>query len=172
MNRKHLSNMRVVQKSLVYVIGLPTKLANDEHTLRQHEYFGQYGKISKVVINRRNTPMPIPGSAPAQPSLGVYITYVRKEDAAKAIAAIDGSIWDGKILRYTKSVAFSKNDMSAVIQIINTNPTLSEYRASYGTTKYCTYYLRGMNCQNPGCMYLHEPGEDADSYTKEDLAVG
>jgi len=30
MNRKHLSSMRVVQKSLVYVIGLPTKLANDE----------------------------------------------------------------------------------------------------------------------------------------------
>ncbi|KAG0071545.1 transcriptional repressor general negative regulator of transcription subunit 4, partial [Linnemannia elongata] len=143
MNRKHLSNMRVVQKSLVYVIGLPTKLANDEHTLRQHEYFGQYGKIAKVVINRRNAPMPVAGSSPGQASVGVYITYVRKEDAAKAIAAIDGSIWDGKILR-----------------------------ASYGTTKYCTYYLRGMNCQNPGCMYLHEPGEDADSYTKEDLAVG
>lgn len=109
MSRKHLSNMRVVQKSLVYVIGLPTKLANDEHTLRQHEYFGQYGKISKVVINRRNTPMPIPGSAPAQPSLGVYITYVRKEDAAKAIAAIDGSIWDGKILRYDNNFAFLQN---------------------------------------------------------------
>lgn len=30
MNRKHLANMRVVQKSLVYVIGLPPKLANDE----------------------------------------------------------------------------------------------------------------------------------------------
>ncbi|KAI7822721.1 hypothetical protein BC939DRAFT_178025 [Gamsiella multidivaricata] len=143
MNRKHLSNMRVVQKSLVYVIGLPTKLANDEHTLRQHEYFGQYGKISKVVINRRNAPMPVGGSSPGIPSVGVYITYARKEDAAKAIAAIDGSIWDGKILR-----------------------------ASYGTTKYCTYYLRGMTCQNPNCMYLHEPGEDADSYTKEDLAVG
>ncbi|KAG0211688.1 transcriptional repressor general negative regulator of transcription subunit 4 [Mortierella sp. GBA30] len=143
MNRKHLANMRVVQKSLVYVIGLPTKLANDEHTLRQNEYFGQYGRIAKVVINRRNAPMPSGGSSPGQASVGVYITYVRKEDAAKAIAAIDGSIWDGKILR-----------------------------ASYGTTKYCTYYLRGMSCQNPGCMYLHEPGEDADSYTKEDLAVG
>ncbi|KAF9115080.1 transcriptional repressor proteinral negative regulator of transcription subunit 4 [Mortierella sp. AM989] len=143
MNRKHLANMRVVQKSLVYVIGLPPKLANDEHTLRQHEYFGQYGKISKVVINRRNAPIPSAGSSPGVPSVGVYITYARKEDAAKAIAAIDGSIWDGKILR-----------------------------ASYGTTKYCTYYLRGMNCQNPNCMYLHEPGEDADSYTKEDLAVG
>ncbi|KAG0279043.1 transcriptional repressor general negative regulator of transcription subunit 4 [Linnemannia exigua] len=143
MNRKHLSNMRVVQKSLVYVIGLPTKLANDEHALRQQEYFGQYGKISKVVVNRRNAPMPMPGSAPGLPSVGVYITYIRKEDAAKAIAAIDGSIWDGKILR-----------------------------ASYGTTKYCSYYLRGMSCQNPGCMYLHEPGEDADSYSKEDLAGG
>ncbi|CAG8582960.1 13930_t:CDS:2 [Funneliformis caledonium] len=27
-----------------------------------------------------------------------------------------------------------------------------------------------MVCQNPNCMYLHEPGEEADSYTKEDLA--
>ncbi|KAF9079876.1 transcriptional repressor proteinral negative regulator of transcription subunit 4, partial [Mortierella sp. AD031] len=143
MNRKHLANMRVVQKSLVYVIGLPTKLANDEHALRSQEYFGQYGKISKVVVNRRNAPMPMPGSVPGQPSVGVYITFIRKEDAAKAIAAIDGSIWDGKILR-----------------------------ASYGTTKYCSYYLRGLSCQNPGCMYLHEPGEDADSYSKEDLNAG
>lgn len=28
-----------------------------------------------------------------------------------------------------------------------------------------------MACQNPGCMYLHEPGEEADSFTKEDLAT-
>ncbi|CAG8483132.1 1233_t:CDS:2, partial [Acaulospora colombiana] len=27
-----------------------------------------------------------------------------------------------------------------------------------------------MVCQNPNCMYLHEPGEEADSFTKEDLA--
>ncbi|KAF9928603.1 transcriptional repressor general negative regulator of transcription subunit 4 [Linnemannia zychae] len=143
LNRKHLANMRVVQKSLVYVIGLPIKLANDENTLRQQEFFGQYGKISKVVINRRNASIPAPGTVQSQPSIGVYVTYVRKEDAARAIAAIDGSIWDGKILR-----------------------------ASYGTTKYCSYYLRGLTCQNPGCMYLHEPGEDADSYSKEELSIG
>lgn len=47
--------------------------------------------------------MPVAGSSPGQASVGVYITYVRKEDAAKAIAAIDGSIWDGKILRYETS---------------------------------------------------------------------
>lgn len=42
-------------------------------------------------------------------------------------------------------------------------------RASYGTTKYCTYYLRHMACPNPNCMYLHEPGEDVDSYTKDSI---
>ncbi|CAH1763669.1 7353_t:CDS:10, partial [Entrophospora sp. SA101] len=138
---KHLANMRVVQKNLVYVIGISPKIANEE-ILRSHDYFGQYGKIAKIVVNRRNPPPSnVPGAPPPQPSVGVYITYVKKEDAAKAIAAVDGSVSDGKILR-----------------------------ANYGTTKYCTYYLRNMVCQNPNCMYLHEPGEEADSYTKEDLA--
>jgi hypothetical protein len=45
-------------------------------------------------------------------------------------------------------------------------------RASLGTTKYCTYYLRNIPCPNPACMYLHEPGDDADSISKEELASG
>lgn len=126
--RRHLNNMRVVQTNLVYVIGLPPRLANEE-ILRQHDYFGQYGKIVKIVINRRHTS-----------GMGVYITYARKEDASKAIAAVDSTMCDGRIVR-----------------------------ASNGTTKYCAYYLRGQNCTNPNCMYLHEPGDDAQSYTKEEL---
>ncbi|CCJ29690.1 unnamed protein product, partial [Pneumocystis jirovecii] len=138
-SRKHLANMRVVQKNLVYVIGLSPKTANEEllQTLRGHDYFGQYGKIQKIVINKKNASHPN-GSG----SLGVYITYYRKEDAAKAIAAVDGSLNDGRILR-----------------------------ASYGTTKYCSTYLRNQPCPNPNCMYLHEPGEDADSFTREDLST-
>ncbi|CAG8546562.1 3417_t:CDS:2 [Paraglomus brasilianum] len=133
--------MRVVQKNLVYVIGLSPKIATEE-ILRSHDYFGQYGRIAKIVVNRRNTTSSsTPGVPTPQPSVGVYITYYRKEDAAKAIAAVDGSMSDGKVLR-----------------------------ASYGTTKYCTNYLQNTKCQNPTCMYLHEPGEEADSYTKEDLA--
>ncbi|KAJ1657599.1 transcriptional repressor general negative regulator of transcription subunit 4 [Dispira simplex] len=139
-SRRQLQNMRVIQKNLVYVIGLTPRLASEE-VLRQHEYFGQFGKITKVVINKRtNQPS---SSTHHGPSYGVYITYSRKDDATKAIAAVDGSVSDGKTLR-----------------------------ATYGTTKYCTYYLRHIPCQNPNCMYLHEPGEDADSYTKEDLASG
>ncbi|KAI9020700.1 hypothetical protein CLU79DRAFT_755106 [Phycomyces nitens] len=143
-NRRHLANMRVVQKNLVYVIGLHPKLAVEE-TVRSHDFFGQFGKISKIVINKRPV---VPtthagGSTSMQPSAAVYVTYQRKEDAAKAINAVDGSIIVGRILR-----------------------------ASYGTTKYCTYYLRNMSCPNPSCLYLHEPGEDADTISKEELATG
>jgi hypothetical protein len=124
MNRKHLANMRVVQKNLVYVIGLSPKIANEEvgggqvkkislfkiilyiefpkfkKILRSHDYFGQYGKIAKIVVNRRNPPAStVPGAPTPQPSVGVYITYVKKEDAARAIAAVDGSMSDGKVLR-------------------------------------------------------------------------
>lgn len=33
-------------------------------------------------------------------SVGIYITYQRKDDAAKAIAGINGATFDGRSLRY------------------------------------------------------------------------
>lgn len=41
---------RVVQKNLVFVIGLSPRLADPE-VLKKNEYFGKYGRIYKVVIN-------------------------------------------------------------------------------------------------------------------------
>ncbi len=41
---------RVIQRNLVFVVGLSPRLADPE-TLRKTEYFGKYGKIFKVVIN-------------------------------------------------------------------------------------------------------------------------
>ena len=41
---------RVVQRNLVFVIGLSPRLADPE-VLKRNEYFGKYGKIYKVVIN-------------------------------------------------------------------------------------------------------------------------
>ncbi len=46
-DRSTLRNVRVVQRNLVYVIGLPPAIALEE-TLRKPEYFGQYGRIVKV----------------------------------------------------------------------------------------------------------------------------
>ncbi|KAJ1545040.1 transcriptional repressor general negative regulator of transcription subunit 4, partial [Nowakowskiella sp. JEL0078] len=137
--RRHLANIRVVQKNLVYVLGLPAKICSEE-ILRSNDYFGQYGKINRIVVNRRgHTSAPIITGIGGN---GVYVTFARKEDATKSIEAVDGSVYDGKIIR-----------------------------ATYGTTKYCSYFLRGQICQNPNCQYLHEAGEEADGHPKEELGI-
>ena len=53
-NRKHLANVRVVQRNLVFVVGLSPRLADPE-VLKKTEYFGRFGKIHKVVINTSTT---------------------------------------------------------------------------------------------------------------------
>ncbi|KAG5420985.1 NOT4 [Candida metapsilosis] len=144
-NKKHLSGLRVVQKNLVYVTGLNPPCSPDElhSVLRSDKYFGQYGKINKIVINKKN---PNPSNSSSHhhqnPGLVVYVTFARKEDALNCITELDGSLCDGRVLR-----------------------------AAHGTTKYCSSYLRGHPCPNPNCMFLHEPGEEADSFTRKDLST-
>lgn len=61
-NRRHLSDTRVVQKNLVFVVGLSQRLTDIE-ILKKPEYFGKFGKILKVVVN------PSPSYAGSQVSL-------------------------------------------------------------------------------------------------------
>ncbi|WVZ01559.1 hypothetical protein V8G54_027628 [Vigna mungo] len=49
--RKQLSSVRVIQRNLVYIVGLPLNLADDD-LLQKREYFGQYGKVLKVSMSR------------------------------------------------------------------------------------------------------------------------
>ncbi|OAL38528.1 hypothetical protein AYO20_02177 [Fonsecaea nubica] len=67
----------------------------------------------------------------ANQGIGVYVTYARKEDAALCINTVDGSLNGDRVLR-----------------------------AQFGTTKYCSAYLRGETCTNKNCSFLHETGED------------
>ena len=46
-----LSVARVVQKNLVFAVGLSQRLG-DVEMLKKHDYFGKFGKIVKVVINQ------------------------------------------------------------------------------------------------------------------------
>lgn len=77
----------MVQKNLVYVVGLSQKSSEEEflQTLRGDQYFGQYGKIIKIVVSKAKE------GANNNNSIGVYVTFERREDAAKCIAAVDGS---------------------------------------------------------------------------------
>ncbi|KFA50893.1 hypothetical protein S40293_02475 [Stachybotrys chartarum IBT 40293] len=74
-------------------------------------------------------------------SLGIYVTFERPEEAIRCIQAVHGSH--------------------------NGDRTL---KAQHGTTKYCSAWLKNEKCSNPGCMFLHEQGDEEDSYTRQDLS--
>ena len=90
LNRKNLAGIRVVQKNLVYVVGLSQKSSEEEflRTLRGPQYFGQYGKITKIVVSKAKEGQ---NNANNNNSIGVYVTFESREDAAKCIAAVDNS---------------------------------------------------------------------------------
>ena len=131
-DRRMLHNYRVVQRNLVYVIGIPSNACSEE-TLKRPEYFGQYGKIVKIVIHKNH-------NSNHAATISAYATFVHKEDARAAIQALEGFWVDGHLLR-----------------------------ASFGTTKYCNNFIRGVPCNNPDCVYLHELGDDDDRFTKEEI---
>jgi len=137
-DRNQLANMRVIRRNLVYAVGLPPSIANEE-TLRKPEYFGQYGKISKIVLNRSNTT----GGDPRRASASAYVTFAHKEDTLSSILALDGFYVDGR-----------------------------NVRASYGTSKYCSAFIKNVRCNNPECTYLHCMGDAEDTFTKQEIQAG
>ncbi|PZC81908.1 hypothetical protein B5X24_HaOG211694 [Helicoverpa armigera] len=92
-SRRALANVRVVQNNLVFVVGLPVRLADPE-ILKRQEYFGKYGKIHKVVINQSTTYAGSQG-----PSASAYVTYVSPADALRAIQGVNNVALDGRVLK-------------------------------------------------------------------------
>ncbi|KAF7823475.1 CCR4-NOT transcription complex subunit 4 [Senna tora] len=93
--RKQLSSVRVIQRNLVYIVGLPLNLA-DEDLLHRREYFGQYGKVLKVSMSRTAAGViqQFPNS-----TCSVYITYSKEEEAIRCIQSVHGFVLEGKPLR-------------------------------------------------------------------------
>lgn len=127
----------MIQKNLVYVTGLTPTVREDEltKTLRKPEFFGQYGNIQKISVSNRK------GGEGQNPSLGIYVTFEKPEEADRCIRAVNGSVNGDRVLR-----------------------------AQLGTTKYCSAWLKHEQCTNRGCMFLHERGDEEDSYTRQDLS--
>jgi RNA recognition motif-containing protein len=140
--RRQLGNVRVIQRNLVYVVGLTLNVAKEDF-MRRSDNFTKFGKIAKIVINKSNlTGTQKVDNVTRTPTVSAYITYTRPDDAQRAIQAVDGTWLDGKLLR-----------------------------ASFGTTKYCSYFLKGIECTNPDCMYLHDYGQEEDTFNKEDIIL-
>lgn len=64
------------------------------------------------------------------PSASAYVTYIKPEDALRAIQAVNNIFIDGRTLK-----------------------------ASLGTTKYCSHFMKNQSCPKHDCMYLHELGK-------------
>jgi CCR4-NOT transcription complex subunit 4 len=93
--KQQLTSVRVIQRNLVYIVGLPLNLA-DEDLLQHKEYFGQYGKVLKVSMSR--TASGVIQQFPNN-TCSVYITYGKEEEAVRCIQAVHGLILDGKPLK-------------------------------------------------------------------------
>ncbi len=86
-----LIESRIIQKNLVYIIGLSSNLIKIESQLKSYEYFGQYGKIIKLVINKNKT---YNSNGPNGPSYTCFITYSSEAESSLAILSLDNCTID------------------------------------------------------------------------------
>lgn len=117
--------------------------------MRKYEYFGQYGYIHQININKDNAYTSsvqenIGGestsSNKSQISYAAYITYNSPQDASLAIMSLDQHIYEGRMIR-----------------------------ASYGRTKYCKFFLKNQNCPKKDCPYKHKESKEQDILTPDDM---
>ncbi len=83
--------VRVVQRNLVYAVGLPLRLCSEEQ-LSDKLYFGAYGRIKKISVNRSTPFSQVQRNGPTG---SAYVTYCRPEDALRCIESVDSAAWDG-----------------------------------------------------------------------------
>lgn len=82
---------RIIQKNLVYLIGLSSELVKIEQKLKSFEYFGQYGKIIKLVVNKNKI---YNSNGPNGPSYTCFVTYSTEAESSLAILSLDNTIID------------------------------------------------------------------------------
>ena len=91
-NFHYYSKQRIIQKNLVHFLGFPDSIF-DENILSSKEYFGQFGKITKIMISSKNDEIS------KKKSNSAYITFSNKEEASYAILSVDSIIIEGNLVR-------------------------------------------------------------------------
>ena len=128
-----LSSTRILQKNILYIIGLPNNLASPE-ILEKKEYLGQYGKIKKIIINKNGYKKNL------DKTYSAYITFSSFEETSFALLSIDNFYYEKNLLK-----------------------------TSFGTTKYCNFFLNGIECINKNCLYLHNFSNENDITLKDEI---
>lgn len=136
--KQRLINSRVVQKDLLYIIGLSPRISNKavlkmqmNQILSKPEYLGQYGTILKILVNDSK---PYNASGSVGPSYSAYVTYASPKEATLAL------------------LVFLTSKMQSIDQFTYDNRLI---RGSFGTTKFCTHFLNDETCTRMDCVFLH-----------------
>ena len=56
----------------------------------------------------------------------------------------------------------------ALLALNNSNHLNHKLNACYGTNKYCNSFLKGVECTNKDCYYLHETADQNDIINKNE----
>lgn len=94
-NFQDMMDARIITKNLVYIIGLSPKIANRELLLK-YEYLAQFGKISKIVVNKNKA---YNSNNPKGPSYSAYVTFSKPCEASIAILSLDSCVVDDHMVR-------------------------------------------------------------------------
>jgi hypothetical protein len=113
--------------------------------LKDPNHFGQFGTVLKLFMSKRTPLAPQQGVASShyQP-VNVYVNYRTASEASHCIAATDGTV----------------------------TPEGHRLKAVWGTTKYCSNYLKGIRCHLANCNDAHEQGEEIEgggSLTRDEI---
>ena len=79
-------------------------------------------------------------NSPHGPSYSAYVTFSKPSEASIAILSLDDKMIDNHLIR-----------------------------ASFGTTKYCSFFLKGIECNNKECLFLHKWADENDIIKRVDL---
>ena len=79
-------------------------------------------------------------NSPHGPSYSAYVTFSKPSEASIAILSLDDKMIDNHLIR-----------------------------ASFGTTKYCSFFLKGIECNNKECLFLHKWADESDIIKRVEL---
>ncbi|ELP86289.1 coiled-coil domain containing protein, putative [Entamoeba invadens IP1] len=141
-----LTNKTIIQRTLVYVTNIPYCIIEGltfPEISQRLSRFEYFGQYGEIVKIIPNIKTLHNIQSTTGPSFSAYITFRNPDSSVQCIRSTNGGWLEGKVLN-----------------------------SSLGTTKYCSHFLRGKQCINPECTYLHQLVSERDYVTKDDLTAG
>ncbi len=102
--------------------------------------FEYLGQYGHIIKLKVNKNKTYNTNNPNGPSYSCHVTYSSPSESSLAILSLDNIIFENHI-----------------------------FKASYGTTKYCSNFLYGTVCMNKDCLYLHSLANDNDIINRDEM---